>query len=133
MMFLVFLPGGASFDLILVVLELVVVLAPQQRLLVHRHGLLEELLAGVQHGEALVDAQSDVLVGLVVDVDGQVPLLDKGPAGAAGTVPALRSRKMSKKSVASRPTVPITLMPFSWKIAVILCLIFSRDRPLSLW
>ena len=74
MMFLVFLPGGASFDLILVVLELVVVLAPQQRLLVHRHGLLEELLAGVQHGEALVDAQSNVLqdfggvVGLVVDV-----------------------------------------------------------------
>ena len=61
MMFLVFLPGGASFDLILVVLELVVVLAPQQRLLVHRHGLLEELLAGVQHGEALVDAQSNVL------------------------------------------------------------------------
>ena len=68
-----------------------------------------------------------------VDVDGQVPLLDKGPAGAAGTVPALRSRKMSKKSVASGPTVPITLMPFSWKMAVILCLIFSRDRPLSLW
>ena len=68
------------------------VLAPPQRLLVHRHGLVEQLLVGVQHREPLVDAQADVhehtgrVVGLAVDIGGQVPLLDEGPVGAGPQV-----------------------------------------------
>ena len=55
-----------------------------------------------------------------------------GEPQSSGDKGWMRLRKMSRKSVASRPTVPITLRPASWKIDWIFCFIFSKDLPLSL-
>ena len=68
------------------------VLAPLESLLVDWGSLLEEVLVGIEHGQALFDAMSNVLqdqrwvVGLAVDLGRLVSLLDKGPMGAGPEV-----------------------------------------------
>ena len=67
-------------------------LASLEGLLVDWGSLLEEVLVGIEHGQALVDAKSNVLqyqrrvVGLAVDIGRLVSLLDKGPMGAGPEV-----------------------------------------------
>ena len=67
-------------------------LAPLESLLVDWGSLLEEVLVGIEHGQALVDVKSNVLqyqrrvVGLAVDIGRLVSLLDKGPMGTGPEV-----------------------------------------------
>ena len=68
------------------------VLAPLEGLLVDWGSLLEEVIVGIEHGQALVDAESIVLqyqrrlVGLAVDISRLVCLLDKGLVDAGPEV-----------------------------------------------
>ena len=108
-------------------------LAPLESLLVDWGSLLEEVLVGIEHGQALFDAMSNVLqdqrwvVGLAVDLGRLVSLLDKGPIGASPEV------KEDVEEVGRLETNSADhLEPASWKIIWIFCFIFSKDLSVSL-
>ena len=108
-------------------------LAPLEGLLVDWGSLLEEVLVGIEHGQALFDAMSNVLqdqrwvVGLAVDLGRLVSLLDKGPIGASPEV------KEDVEEVGRLETNSADhLEPASWKITWIFCFIFSKDLSVSL-